>query len=126
MHWTRRQFLQVSGAAAIALGFGALSIMPSDGRVAFDDWRALPGMKAKLTLDIDNPQAKRVYLVAQTENDQRIVDTFEGASTLEIPVPYIKNSEESFMLFAVVMDHGHPACVSEPLEVLTESFMFGL
>ncbi len=126
MHWTRRQFLQVTGAAAAALGLGALSIMPSDGHVAFEDWRALPGMKARLTLDVDNPQNTRVYLVAQTDSEQRIVDTFEGAPSLDIPVPFIKTSEESFMLFAVVMDHGHPACVSEPLEVLTESFMFGL
>ena len=126
MQWTRRQFLKASGAAAVALGLGAVCFMPEHGRVAFDDWRALPGMKARLTLDFDSPEGKRVFLVAQTEREQRIVHSLPGAPTLEITVPYVKTDEESFMLFAVVMDHGIPAGVSEPLEVIAESFQFGL
>ena len=126
MHWTRRQFIQLTGAAAAALGLGAISLSTTSARAAFDDWRALPGTKVKLTIDIDQPASKRVHLVEQTENDQRILNTLDGAPTLEIVVPHVKTSEESFLLFAVVTDHGTPACISEPLEVLAEPFRFGL
>ena len=124
--WTRRQFLQISGATAAALGVGALSVMPSKGHASFDDWRALPGMIARLTLEIDHPETKRVHIVAQTEREQRIIESYPGASVLDIRVPFVRTSEDSFMLYAVVTDHGETACISEPLEVLVESFQFGL
>ena len=64
--------------------------------------------------------------MAQTENGQHIVSSLDGAPTLDIVVPHVKTSEESFLLFAVVTDNGSPTCISEPLEVLAEHFRFGL
>ena len=126
MHWTRRQFIQLTGAAAAALGLGSFSLSSANAHASFDDWRALPGTKIRLTLDIDQPAKKRVHLVAQTENEQRILATLDGAQTLDIVVPHVKTNEESFLLFAVVTDNGAPACISDPLEVLAEPFRFGL
>ena len=129
MQWTRRHFLQITGSAAAAMGLGAVGITIDhtlSGRASFGEWRALPGMALDLTLDVAHPEETSVDIVAQTENGYFRLDTLKGAKILKIDVPYMETANESFMLMAVVRDGEGRCCNSDPVEVLTEPFMFGM
>ena len=129
MQWTRRHFLQITGSAAAAVGLGAIGVVADrilNGKASFGEWRALPGMALDLTLDVAHPEETSVEIIAQTEAGFFRVDTLMGAKTLKIDVPYIETANESFMLVAVVRDNDGRCCKSDPVEVLTEPFMFGM
>ena len=125
MRWTRRAFLEASGAAAAVLSLGTIGWMHSSGRVYFDEDRALPGMRLSLMLDIDAPETKRVSIIARCEGVERIVETHRGSKQLEIEVPAIETDDESYVLYAMV-ESGVERCVSDPVEVLSQPYRFGL
>ena len=129
MQWTRRHFLQITGSAAAAMGLGVAGIAIDrilSGCVSFSEWRALPGMALDLTLDVAHPEKTSVDIVAQTDRGYFRLDTLKGAKKLKIDVPYIDTAKESYMLVAVVRDGEGRSRQSDPVEVLTEPFMFGM
>ncbi len=125
MRWTRRAFLEASGAAAAVLSLGTLGFKHISGRVFFDEDRALPGMRLALTLDIDEPETKRVSIIARCEGTERIMETRTGSNQLEIEVPAIETDDESFELYALV-ESGLERYLSDPVEVLSQPYHFGL
>lgn len=125
MRWTRRNFLQAAGGLAAVTGLGLLAKNIIQGKASFNDWRALPGMILTLTLDTDSPESKYVDLVARYEGKTQTLGTLKGAHSLEIEIPFVSTSEESYNLTAVVYD-STGAFESEPVEVLAQPFSFGL
>ena len=129
MQCTRRHFLQITGRVAAAMGLGVTGVALDrilSGHATFSQWRALPGTALNLTLDIPHPEALSVEIVARTESGLFQIDSLKGAQLLSIDVPYIETANESFELIAVVRDADGRHCKSEPVEVLTEPFMFGM
>ena len=124
MRWTRRAFLEAGGVMAAAAGLGAVGMM-MHGRVFFDEERALPGMRLRLTLEMDNPESKRVQIIARCDGYERVVQTMKGARQLEIEIPAIESDEESYLLYAMA-GNGISDYVSEPVEVLSQPYHFGL
>ena len=140
MKWTRRQILFALGGAAFALGLGAWSGQSLRGRLSFADWRALPVMtlnegllkhifKNTLGLDIetdDDPRAWAIDIIAIDERGEHRLSTVQGARHLDIEMPYIPTKNESFVLVAQARDWRHRRLRSEPVEVLANSYRFGL
>ncbi len=124
MHWTRREFLQISGAAAVAGLMVPLAVTPGM-RAYFSDWRALPGMKLRLTLEMPDPGRAQVSIIARSEGHERVIETLAGSPEIEVEMPYIETSEESFEILAVV-DSGMHRCMSDAVEVLAPAYQFGL
>ena len=104
MRWTRRNFLQAAGGLAAVTGLGLL---------------------AKNIIETDSPESKYVDLVARYEGKTQTLGTLKGAHSLEIEIPFVSTSEESYNLTAVVYD-STGAFESEPVEVLAQPFSFGL
>ena len=126
MRLSRRDFLRISGGAVAVAGLGgAVFGARETGRVEFSDWRALPGMHLTLTLDMPSPELSRVRVVARSEGQERVIMTLDGARTLDIEMPYIETSEESFELVALA-ENDVARCISEPVEVLASPYQFGL
>ncbi len=67
MHWTRRHFIQIWSAMLSVLGLGGLAVVSRklDGRVYFDDWRAIPHIPMTLDLDVEEPEETTVTLTAK-------------------------------------------------------------
>ena len=129
MQCTRRHFLQITGSVAAAMGLGVTGVAIDrmlSGHASFSQWRALPGTTVDLTVDVAHPETLSVEIVARTESGLYHVDTLKGAATLSVGVPYIETADESFELIAVVRNDDGRYCQSEPVEVLTEPFMFGM
>ena len=125
MKWNRRNFLKITGGVMAALGVG-VGVKALSGRVFFDDWRALPGMTMILTVEVDSPETKQVEFMARTAEGTRRVGMLHGAHTLEVEIPYVETAAESYELVAVVHDWHLGSISSEPVEVLTQSYRFGL
>lgn len=126
MRLTRRQFLELSGGAAAAFILAAVHLnRHSGGKLAFNDWRALPGMKLTLDMDIPHPETTQIHIFAKADGAERLIQSFPGASSVSIEVPAIETSEESFELFAAVID-GFSVFTSPGVEVLSAPFRFGL
>ncbi len=127
MKWTRRQILFALGGAAFALGLGAWSGQSLRGRLSFADWRALPGMKLGLDIETDDdPRAWAIDIIAIDERGEHRLSTVQGARHLDIEMPYIPTKNESFVLVAQARDWRHRRLRSEPVEVLANSYRFGL
>ena len=127
MRWTRRQFGTCIGALASALGLsGVASLMTLRGRAYFEDWRALPGMAMTLHVEVARPSETTVTLLARVAGKTTEIGAMSGASSLEVRIPYIESGEDSYELIARVEDAWGRHCDSEPLEVLTERFQFGM
>ncbi|MBR4986868.1 MAG: twin-arginine translocation signal domain-containing protein [Proteobacteria bacterium] len=124
MRWTRRNFLQAAGGLAAVTGLGLLTHHILEGKAKFSDWRALPGMKLTLTIDTDSPESKAVDLVARYEGKTQTLGTLHGARSLEVEIPFIATTQESYDLTAIVYDTTG-AFESEPVEVLSQPFSFG-
>lgn len=127
MHWTRRQFLQISGGVCL-LGLSGIvtHAKAQDLRAYFNDWRALPGMKMVLTLNMAEPESAVVLIVARVEGHERVIQRLQGASQVEVEMPYIETKEESFEVCAIVEDRNHGRYLSDSVEVLAQSYQFGL
>ena len=108
-----------------ALGIG-VTVKTLAGKVYFNDWRALPGMTMTLTLETDTPENKHVDIIARTKEGSRHIQTLQGAPTLEVEIPFIETADESYELIALVYDWQLASLESEPVEVLVQSYRFGL
>lgn len=128
MHWTRRQFVQICSALLGVLGLGGLTFAARklDGRVYFDDWRAIPHIPMTLHLDVDSPEETRITLVAKYDGQTTKLATLPGAREVILQIPYIETQGESYELCATVTDRQGRRCQAEPLEVISESFHFGM
>ena len=128
MHWTRRQFIKICSAMLSVLGLGGLAIVSRrlEGRVYFDDWRAIPHIPMTLHLDVREPDKTTVTLVARHDGQTTFLATLPGASELVIQVPFIETQGETYDLCATVTDRHGRRCQAEPLEVISESFHFGM
>ena len=128
MKWTRRHFLKLTGGMAATFG---LAMTPGlwralAGKAHFDDWRALPGMSMNLTLDVESPQTKHIELLARTETGDFHLMDLKGAHQQSVVIPYFKSGRDSYQLIARVLDIDGRYLDSEPVEVITESFHFGM
>ena len=125
MRLTRREFLEISAGAVALSGIGFAGLEIARGNIYFNDFRALPGMHLILKLDVPNPENSRVHIVARAEGREGVLSSVSGASELEIEVPMIETSEESFELYAVA-ETEFGRVTSECVEVLAQPYMFGL
>lgn len=127
MKWTRRQILFALGGAACALGLGTFSHRALRGRLSFADWRALPGMKIGLDIESDDdPRTWSIDIIAIDERGEHRISTIQGARHLEIEMPFLPTQSESFDLVAQARDWRNRQLRSEPVEVLSNSYRFGL
>lgn len=128
MKWTRRNFLQLTGGLASTLALGAVPAVVGSlkGKAFFNDWRALPGMPMVLTLEVEAPEKTQVEVVVGDDSGSHVVTRLQGAPTVEVRVPMLKTSQESYILYARVMDSSGRSLNSEPVEVIAESFHFGM
>ena len=124
----RRNFLQLTGGLASALALGAVPEIIGNlkGRAYFNDWRALPGMSLVLTLEVEEPEKTIVELIVKDNNGSHTVAQSQGAPSLNVVVPLLKTNQESYTLFARVVDLSGHGLDSDPVEVIAESFQFGL
>lgn len=125
---SRREFLQISGGVAALAVIGGLFSGNEKlrGSVEFVDWRALPGMRLGLLVDVERPERTQISIVAKCDGDARVIATYRGASRLEIEMPCIETREESFELYAIAEDERHRMARSRRVEVLSRPFMFGV
>ena len=128
MAWTRRRFMEVTGGLAAAAGLGIVPRVAGalEGKASFEDWRALPGMQLKLSLDVDRPDSTQVDIFAREGMEEQHLMRLKGAPNLEIPIPFLKTAGDSYMLWAVVSDDSGKTLATEPVEVITEDFHFGM
>ena len=128
MAWTRRHFMEITGGLAAVAGLGIIPKVAGalEGKAYFEDWRALPGMQLKLTLDVNQPESTRVDIFAREEQEKQHLMCLKGAPNLEIPIPFLKTAGDSYMLWAVVSDEDGKTLETEPVEVITEDFYFGM
>ncbi len=128
MQWTRRHFIELGAAAAAMFGLGAKAATTQklEGRAYFDDWRALPGMKMTLHLDLEAPTSTQVTFVARHDGAETVIEKLKGSPDIEFRVPYIPTKAESYDLCAIVEDRAGRRCESETLEVLISTFSFGM
>lgn len=128
MKWTRRHFLQLTGgiAATVGLGLTPKLVRTLSGKAYFEDWRALPGMNLQLTLEVESPETTQVELLARTDTGEIHLADMPGASQLSVQIPYYKTGHDSYELIARVVDNQGRYLDSEPVEVITESFHFGM
>ena len=128
MKWTRRNFLQLTGGltSALALGMVPEIVESLKGRAVFEDWRALPGTSIGLSLEVDEPDRTLVEIIVEDKSSSYTVAQLKGASKLDVVVPFLKTEEESYLLYARVTDPEGRCLKSEPVEIIAESFRFGL
>ena len=127
MKWTRRQILFALGGAACALGLGAFRSGALRGRLAFADWRALPGMRLALDIDTEtDPSALAVDIIAVDERGEHLLSTIRGARRIDVEMPFIPTQKESFYVVAQARDWRNRRLRSDPVEVLSGTYKFGL
>ena len=128
MKWTRRHFLQLTGgiAATVGLGLTPKLVRTLSGKAYFEDWRALPGMNLILTLEVESPETTQVELIARTDNRETHLMEMAGSAQISVQIPYFKTGKDSYELIARVVDDQGRYLDSEPVEVITESFHFGM
>ena len=79
-----------------------------------------------LTLDVEAPEQMQVEIVVGDDSGFHTVSRLEGALTLDVVVPLLRTDQESYLLYARVMDESGRSLDSEPVEVIAESFHFGM
>ena len=128
MKWTRRHFLEATGGLAAAVGLGLTPgfMKRLSGHAVFEDWRALPGMVLNLSVEVASPEGKQVTLLARTAEGETSLGDLACASQMQIEIPYIRTGHDSYELIARVSDRYGRYFDSDAVEVLTESFQFGM
>lgn len=128
MHWTRRHFIQIWSAMLSVLGLGGLAVVSRklDGRVYFEDWRAIPHIPMTLHLDVEKPEETTITLTAKYDGKTMELAKLPGAKEVLLQVPYIETTGESYDLCATVTDRQGRRCQAEPLEVISETIHFGM
>ncbi len=127
MKWTRRQILFALGGAACALGLDAFKFGALRGRLAFADWRALPGMRLGLDINTEtDPSALAVDIIAVDERGEHLLATMRGARRLDVEMPFVPTQKDSFHVVAQARDWRNRRLRSEPVEVLSGIYKFGL
>lgn len=128
MKWSRRHFLAMTGGMAAAAGVGLVPRLAEalPGKAVFSDWRALPGMRLDLRLEVEHPEETEVEIIAMDGEHELDRIRMKGAENLVVPVPYFRVGGESFLLFAEVSDVRGRSLVSDSVEVISEEFHFGM